>query len=126
VAYCARRVAWLKDEFSTAEGFLRQAVLAASARNPDIVGNLLESLAACVVQNGQFEQAARLHGMVKSRWWLRDPVMPYWFVSLDLDTLLAPTRRALGEAEYDRQYASGQSMTLEQIQAFVAKSLDEE
>ena len=49
-----------------------------------------------------------------------------WLVPFDLDDLLAPARKALGEDEYGRLYAEGQSMDMEQALADALQLQQEE
>lgn len=125
LAYSAGKAALLSGDLASAGDFLRQALADVAAQNNrDAVGGCLGCLAVWALQARQFERAARLHGIVAGRRWLADPVMPLWMVPYDLDTILAPTRLALGESEYARLYAEGQAMPLEQAVAYALEVIN--
>jgi tetratricopeptide (TPR) repeat protein len=119
VAYGNGKAALLHGDPHAAAAFLRQALKAAAETgNRMVMKYSLQALAVCTVRSGEFERAVRLRGLVASRDWLLWPMSMPWLVPYDLDSLLAPTRRMLGEGEYARLIAEGQAMTLEQGVAY--------
>jgi predicted ATPase/class 3 adenylate cyclase len=119
VYYSLGMEALLGSDFSHAAKYLQQALqFYHQTLVYDLMGGCLQALAVCALKAGQMERAARLHGILRSRRWQVDPVMPLWLIPYDLDSLLTPARLAQGEAEYDRLFAEGKVLTLEQAVAF--------
>jgi tetratricopeptide (TPR) repeat protein len=126
IAYGTGKAALLGGDLRAADASFRQALNdAAETGNRRDMKHSLEALAVCAAQSGQVERAVRLHGMVASRQWLLWPGSMPWLVSYDLDGLLAPARATLRKAEYDRLYAEGQAMTLEQAVEYALEEQDE-
>jgi tetratricopeptide (TPR) repeat protein len=111
--------ALLGSDFTNATKYLQQALqFYHTTLVYDLMAGCLQALAFSSLKAGQMERTARLHGILRSRRWQVDPVMPLWLIPYDLENLLAPARLALGEAEYDRLFAEGKALTLDQAVAF--------
>jgi len=79
-----------------------------------------ESLAVCAVRAGDFERAAKLHGLA-TYGWFRFPSVEPWLLSYDLNDLLAPAREALGEGRYLELFETGKAMPLEEAIALATR-----
>ncbi len=126
IAYGSGKAALLRGDLQSASRYFHQS-LEESRRlgTPYDTQYSLEALfAVSAAQPKLAARAAHLAGAVinlhrdRHAW----DTVNYFLASFDLDALLRPVRAALGEPEYDRLYAEGQAMTLEQA---VALALEE-
>lgn len=122
IAFGLGKAAFLSGDNQAADRYLRHA-LKESLRQGNLydVQFCLEALAALsAAQPEQAGRAARLGGaMGKMDRKLYEWNMVISFLaSFDLMNLLVPVRSTLGNEEYERLYAEGQAMTLEQVVAF--------
>ena len=123
VVYGRGKAALLRGDLPTAVAYFWEVLKeAAETGNRRIVKFSLQTLAVCAVHSRQFERAVRLQGLITSREWLLWPMEMPWLVPYDLDGLLAPTRKSLGETEYVRLTREGQAMNLEQAVAYALEN----
>ncbi len=119
ITYGNGKAALLRGDLLAAERSFHQALNdAAESGNRKVIKYSLQALALCAFRSGHIERAVHLHGLITSRNWLLWPMDMPWLVPFDLDDLLARARKTLGEDEYARLYAEGQSKTLEQAVAY--------
>jgi tetratricopeptide (TPR) repeat protein len=117
--YCQGKLAWMRGDTAAAGQCFRQALQKLLIRQQDVqVHQILESLAFLEVQKAAL--AARLHGALDRGQISYSTIFDFWewcHTRYCREELLLPARNALGEAEYDRLYEEGKSLTLEQAVA---------
>jgi predicted ATPase/class 3 adenylate cyclase len=122
IAYGLGKAAFSRGDTHVAGRFFRQALqesmIQGLIHDVQFCLNALTALSAS--QLDQEARAARLGGAVaKMGWKLNEWDLTICFLtSFDLKPLLAPVRKILGDVAYERLYAEGQAMTLEQAVAF--------
>ena len=115
IAYGQGKRALIHSQLHEARGYFRQALQEAMQQgDPYLAKFSLEALASLSVN--QAEKAAKILGKSEQ---LRRARLDWGFISyfpvpFHIDTLLAPVRAALGEAEFERLKMEGQAMTMEQ------------
>jgi hypothetical protein len=124
VAYGTGKAELLRGDLGAAEESFKQALKdSAETSNRRVMMHSLQALAVCSIQSGRVGQAVRIHGLTTSRDWLLWPMSMPWLVPHDLDDLLEPARRTLGEEEYAQIYAQGRIMSIEEAVAYALEEI---
>jgi predicted ATPase len=128
VLYGSGKAALIRGDLDSADRFFRAAMKGfMEQHNPiEIQSKLLQAMAVVYSsQSGQDERAALLHGAAYRK---HKPYIGWgnmiYLEPFDLDTLLSPTKEALGETEYARLYKKGHSMNFQQAAELVLGETD--
>jgi predicted ATPase/class 3 adenylate cyclase len=126
-AFSLGRAAMLRQEQTAARFFLEALEAFLQKDKLKQIAHCLDALAVLYTgQPGQANLAARLHGAadrVRPKLYGWGWRLPLYLIPLDLYQLLAPARSALGEAEYNRLYEEGKTMSTDQIHEYLCEHM---
>ena len=113
-------VMFLEGEPEDAAPLYRKALIACRRHDPRLVGALIFHLALCATSTGDYRRAAQItgaHDLLDAALLAGAPAMAYELDPSDQkrrDHNRARLREALGEEEFERAYAIGRGLSLEQ------------